>query len=731
MQDTHAARRLQELGFRFLRCLPNKSPEPGWGPNSTTDDLARIGECYGVVPPLGYLVLDFDLRSGKDGLSAFAAMYDVPPTTWTVRTPSGGAHMYYRYPAERGEVGQHSPAPGVDVRGQHGYVLGPGSPGYLLLDEDDAEIADAPEWLLEALRWSSKPAVPDTFAPLRVMSPDTLDAQVWADLEHALEFIPSDDYDVWVRVGLALAMTAPSERAASTWLAWSARSPKFDERSAHKKWRELSRSARGDVTHRAIFALAMEAGWPNDAGHEVTERGIVMPDAGVVEALAAPAGARDPFPWPELEPLLVGALGDMVEWIEDANPRSLRIAAFGAAVAALGGVLARRLYARIWPGSGPLVALQVPVVVVARTGAGKDAPLRGCRAVTELGGRVCLADLAHHQNTLYSDLLKGDGALGLMLDEADGALASLNARNEVGAGKEAFLKTLLTASAHRMTGPSVSPGNPHRQDIERMFGPGAWAAGVERPAVVLFGASTAGIWDGLAGNVAGGLVGRLLVLDAVADLEPPKPVVASTAVVPASIEYWVRSVAPARMEGSFEIGPPADPLVVDFGPEARAEVERVGLAFTAESNQAARDLCQDRADLFARAIEHVIRVAAILALGAADDPTRAPGPGVRHVRAAEALARWAIGRAAGQTEQRQDASPVARAIRVYRERLERPGGILSAKERAAGLEVTPWHYRARIIRGYEAHAHVGLQAMIASGEVLEDGKRLALASRVP
>lgn len=737
MQDTHSARRLQALGFRFLRCRVDKSPEPGWGPNSTTDDVDRLGECYGVVPPLGYVILDFDLKPGKDGLAAFSAAFDVPPTTWTVRTPSGGAHMYYRYPVERGEVGQHPPVPGVDVRGQHGYVLGPGSPGYLLLDEDDAEIADAPDWLLDALRFAARPAaasarVPDTFQPLRVVAPDTLDAQTWADVEHALEYVPSDDYDVWVRVGLALAMTAPSERAAATWLAWSARSPKFEEGAARKKWRELARSARGDLTHRTVFGLAMAAGWPNDRGHEVEEvKAPAVPDPGVVEALAEPAGARDPFPWADLDPLLVGPLGDMVEWIEDCNTRSLRIAAFGAAIAALGGALARRLYARVWPGGGLLVAPQVPVIVVARTGAGKDAPLRAARAVTEFAGHTCLGDLAHHQNTLYSELVRGDGALGLVLDEADAALATLNTKTEAGAGKEAFLKTLLTASAHKVYGPSVSPRNPHREEIEREFGAGAWTGGIERPAVVLFGASTGSIWDRIAGNVAGGLVGRLLVLDAAGDLEPPKPTTALTSVVPATIEYWVRSVAPGRMEGPFEIGPPVDPRVVEFSREARAEVDRVGLAFTAESNAAARELGQDRADLFARGVEHVIRLAVILALGAAIDPTRADGPEVRHVRAAEALVRWAIGRAAGHTEQRQEASPVSKAIRVYRDRLARPGAILSAKERAAGLTETPWHYRARIVRGYEAHSHVALQAMLASGEVVEDGRRLALASRVP
>ena len=84
-----------------------------------------------------------------------------------------------------------------------------------------------------------------------------------------------------------------------------------------------------------------------------------------------------------------------------------------------------------------------------------------------------------------------------------------------------------------------------------------------------------------------------------------------------------------------------------------------------------------------------------------------------------ALVRWAVERVAGQTEQRQEGSELARAIRLIRDRLAKPNHIREVP--------TPWHYKVRVFRGLEASAKLALQALIATGEVVEDGKRLALA----
>jgi hypothetical protein len=67
-------------------------------------------------------VIDVDPRHGGEINPAW-------PATRTVRTRSGGWHLYYRVEGEvRNSAGKL--AEGVDVRGDGGYVVGPPSPGW-------------------------------------------------------------------------------------------------------------------------------------------------------------------------------------------------------------------------------------------------------------------------------------------------------------------------------------------------------------------------------------------------------------------------------------------------------------------------------------------------------------------------------------------------------------------------------------------------------------------------
>ena len=77
----------------------------------------------------GLAVLDIDTKNDANGWSSLddlmRAHGDLPTTRWA-QTPSGGAHFYLRVDGEvRNSAGRL--APGVDVRGDGGYVLAPPS----------------------------------------------------------------------------------------------------------------------------------------------------------------------------------------------------------------------------------------------------------------------------------------------------------------------------------------------------------------------------------------------------------------------------------------------------------------------------------------------------------------------------------------------------------------------------------------------------------------------------
>ncbi|WP_037910382.1 bifunctional DNA primase/polymerase [Actinacidiphila yeochonensis] len=115
---------------------------PGHGVYDASTDPARVRALFAVAPwatgygvacgvgPLFLLGLDLDVKHGADGVAALAALagvhgFALPPTV-TVLTPSGGRHLWLTAPAPvSNSVGRL--APGIDVRGGGGYVVGPGS----------------------------------------------------------------------------------------------------------------------------------------------------------------------------------------------------------------------------------------------------------------------------------------------------------------------------------------------------------------------------------------------------------------------------------------------------------------------------------------------------------------------------------------------------------------------------------------------------------------------------
>jgi RecA/RadA recombinase len=101
----------------------------------------------------GVFVVDLDVKNGIDGRVSLMGMGDVPPT-YTVGTPSGGFHLYYQHPGfpVRNSGPKSNPlGAGIDVRGDGGYVVAPGSPhksGGVYSVAADLPIAPAPAWLL-------------------------------------------------------------------------------------------------------------------------------------------------------------------------------------------------------------------------------------------------------------------------------------------------------------------------------------------------------------------------------------------------------------------------------------------------------------------------------------------------------------------------------------------------------------------------------------------------------
>ena len=122
---------------------------------------ANIGIATG--PDSGVFVVDLDIKDGVDGLATLQRLEEengsLPPTLKS-STGSGGRHVILRMPSDgtiirnsQGRIG-----PGIDVRGEGGYIIGVGSThqsgecyGWVegFSPEDGVEIAEAPQWLVD------------------------------------------------------------------------------------------------------------------------------------------------------------------------------------------------------------------------------------------------------------------------------------------------------------------------------------------------------------------------------------------------------------------------------------------------------------------------------------------------------------------------------------------------------------------------------------------------------
>ncbi|MFI9549201.1 bifunctional DNA primase/polymerase [Streptomyces sp. NPDC052016] len=117
---------------------------PGHGVYDASTDPARIRALfaaapwatgYGVacgLPPYHLIGVDLDTKSGTDSTAALRELalrhlFTIPPTV-VVLTPSGGRHLWLTGPPDvvvPNSAGRL--APGIDIRGAGGYLVGPGS----------------------------------------------------------------------------------------------------------------------------------------------------------------------------------------------------------------------------------------------------------------------------------------------------------------------------------------------------------------------------------------------------------------------------------------------------------------------------------------------------------------------------------------------------------------------------------------------------------------------------
>lgn len=185
---------------------PGKHPRVAKGLHAASTDPATIRGWWQRWPGAnvairtgavsGLVVIDVDPPHGGDhSLASLGARHGPLPTALTVRTGSGGTHIYLAHPGVqiRNAAGTRL-GTGIDVRGDGGYVIAPpsrhpsgaayawgGPPGL-------TPPAPPPDWLVEHLRPPQRHS-----APTAELRPEPGASSAWARtaLEREIEFVRS------------------------------------------------------------------------------------------------------------------------------------------------------------------------------------------------------------------------------------------------------------------------------------------------------------------------------------------------------------------------------------------------------------------------------------------------------------------------------------------------------------------------------------------------------------
>jgi hypothetical protein len=189
-----------------------------WGPGGNVD--------YGIAivtgKPSGIVVVDVDPRNGGD----IAAVCKAVPTNLVAATGGGGLHLICKYPSE-GEVrcGKTS-MPGVDRKGDGGYIVAapsihPSGEAYSWIDYGEA--GELPAWVTTAI-----PSEPATLGQ---------DSEPWVatTLAHPERVAPGTQEDVLTRLCWWAAHKLDRDVALAILTSWAAKLPLGNP---HDPWTE-------------------------------------------------------------------------------------------------------------------------------------------------------------------------------------------------------------------------------------------------------------------------------------------------------------------------------------------------------------------------------------------------------------------------------------------------------------------------------------------------------------
>lgn len=330
------------------------------GQDSATTSRATITSWFTQFPdanigvylaPSNLCAVDIDVRNGGDyTIEELEGIHGAIESDVLQLTGGGGEHRVFKLPE------------GVKLPGKLGEGVDLKSNGYIVVEPSNhasgntyewegssnplegCEPSELPEWILNIANASAITPATGVGEPINHGMTD----DQYTDIVNALQFIPADERDTWLTVGMAL-HNANDSRSYELWDKWSATSDKYDHKDQFRVWRSFRHKGLSGYDLATVFYLAQENGWVNRKKETLSVEPITIDDGGkpfIEEVISLdttnPVDGCDETP----ELLLttpVKELNEFMEWAEtrSGNPqREISVIA----TLSLASVLAGRMY---------------------------------------------------------------------------------------------------------------------------------------------------------------------------------------------------------------------------------------------------------------------------------------------------------------------------------------------------------------------------------------------------
>lgn len=347
------------------------------GQNSAATDEQTVTNWWTRYPeanigvylaPSNLCAVDIDPRHGGDyTIEELEGIHGAIESDVLQLTGGGGEHRVFKLPE------------GVKLPGTLGKGIDLKSNGYIVVEPsnhvsggvyeweassnplDGIEPSELPRWICELAGASASSPVEAGGEPINF----GMTSDQYEDVLAALPFIPADERETWLAVGMALHHSNDS-RAYELWCQWSSSSDKYDHKDQFRVWRSFKHKGLSGYDLATVFYLAQENGWAN-------KKKEILPIPDIAEIISEPEVSynldeieeRDRTP----EVLLttpVEKLNDFIEWAESRSRQPQREISVLTGLA-LASVLAGRNYVSEEGNTSSLYFL-----LLAPTGVGKN-----------------------------------------------------------------------------------------------------------------------------------------------------------------------------------------------------------------------------------------------------------------------------------------------------------------------------------------------------------------------